>query len=383
MGNFNPAFYPNYQSLTPEQKQFVVQQYLASQGQGSQVPVDNTAAPVQSQGNGLANMAGQYAGQYAGKYAANSLMGSESVAAAQGAGGVASSGAAGVAGADSAAAAASAGEAGAGATSAAGAAGAGEAGATGIGAAGNFALPALGAYGAYNLIKHQGDAPRGDYARGIGQGAASGAAMGSYFGPWGTLIGGVAGGLVGGIGSATGSTKDKAQMNRDKVRKALQGTGIADKSYMINGLDIGKDGSSTQLQNLGINLGGSKTRHVYDVDFSNPLSGGTVSAVNPLTMALLGQGAKQKQIDDLNGMLTNSVMNGAKDQASINKNIQSLYAKIPGLKTPGLPTGPVAALNAPGVTLGAPGAGASSTRSQTSSPGISKSGQRISYQGHK
>ncbi len=389
MGNFNPAFHANYKYLTPEQKQFAIQQYLASQQQlqedpSLQLQQQQQQPPQQPPAGGVASIAGQVGG----KYLANSLMdgGGEAAASASetpmtlegmqslsnGGNGLMSMG-----GADSGVGAVS------GTPGAATMTVNGPMSLAGFGTAGNVYLPAIGALGAYNLIQHQGDAPRGDYARGIGQGALSGAAIGSYFGPWGALIGGGVGGLAGGIGALTGSGKDKAQMNRDRLRKALQATGIADDKYMINGVDIGADGGSMDLKNLGTNIDGKNQRHSYDVDFSNPLSGGTVSAVNPLTMALLGNGAKQKQIDDLNGMLTNSVMNGATDQATINKNIQALYAKIPGLNTPGLPTGPVPSLNAPGVTLGVLGGASLPARSQTLSPGISKTGQRISYQGHK
>lgn len=362
MGNtYNPAFYTSYQQPSVQNQ---YQQYLASLNsysppQGTQMVIQGSPAQPGA-GAGLGNLAGQGAGIYA----SNSLMGG---------GAAIPSAAPVVAGPSAMVPTASPMLPG---TAVGGAPGAFSL--AGIGSAGNVYLPALGAIGAVNLIKHQGDAPRGGYVRGIGQGAASGAAMGSYFGPVGAIVGGAAGGLLGGIGAATGSGKDKYQMDRDKLRAALQGRGIADSKFMVNGLDVGRDGGA-MLDNLGANIDGNKKRHYYDVDFSNPLSGGTVSAVNPLTMALLGQGAKQKQIDDLNGMLTNAVMAGATDQAAINKNLTALYQKA-GI-TPGkFPTGPVAALNAPGIKLATP---ATPARSKTSSPGISKDGKRISYQGGK
>lgn len=225
---------------------------------------------------------------------------------------------------------------------------------TGIGSAGNVVLPALGAYGAYNLIRAQGDQPRGNYVRGIGQGAASGAAMGSYFGPMGTAVGGGLGAVVGGIGAMTGSGKDEAQMNRDKLRKILQSGGMIDQKYMMNGADLGLDGGDNSFKNKGKNIDGRDVRHSYDVDFSNPLSGGTIGAINPLTMKLLGEGASRKEIDDMNGMLVNGVMNGAADQAAINKNIEALYGKA-GMKAGALPKGAVPSLNAPGMKFDASG----------------------------
>ena len=348
---------------TRDYQRYLAQQAYLAEQQRIQAALEQQSAQqaAQQQGSPVAQGAGM-AGQAAGMYAGNSIFGGGSAAA--GAGTAATTAAAPVGVGTNIGAALAPGASTSGYTLGATSAGSAGAGAGGgaaaapsmfslanVGSAGNVVLPALGVAGAANLIQHQGDAPRGGYARGIGQGAASGAAIGSYFGPWGALIGAGVGGLAGGIGAATGSGKDQAQMNRDKLRKALIGAGISDATYKINGLDIGVDGGSKELKNLGTNIDGTKTRHVYDVDFSNPLSGGTISVVAPLTKALLGGQSSGKQYDDLNGMITNAVMNGAKDQATINKNLAGLYAKV-GMKPPAMPKGAVPSLNAPGVTFG-------------------------------
>jgi len=216
---------------------------------------------------------------------------------------------------------------------------------SGIGSAGNAILPAAGALGALNLTMAQGDAPRGNYLRGIGQGAASGAAMGSYFGPWGTGIGAGIGGLLGGIGAATGSGKDKYQMARDQGRRAVQNAGFADSNYMTkladgSTFDIGLDGGQ-MYDNMGKNIDGNTKRHAYDVDFSNELAKNLIPRVDAQVRQILGPNASAKQMSDLTGQLINGITSNAKDQNTVDANFASVFNqpipksyKIPVAKPP-------------------------------------------------
>ncbi len=182
--------------------------------------------------------------------------------------------------------------------------------------------------------------------------------------------------------------KSQVQQSRDKLRSALQSSGIADGSFNVNGLDIGQDGRAT-IKNTGTNVDGSTSRHLYDTDYSNPLAMNAVSALTPLAMQITGDKAGQsKQYSDLMGMLSNSVLNGAKDANSVYSTVNDLYQKaglgkqdfsklqlIQNPLTTALSGG--AQTKAPGTPAAAPAP--TSVRSSTSSPGISKTGQRIKY----
>ena len=172
----------------------------------------------------------------------------------------------------------------------------------------------------------------------------------------------VANKLFGGGKLMSGKSKDQA--GRDSIRSLLQGSGIADKSYMVNGFDIGKDGGA-RLQNVGTNINGKTDRGYYDVDFSNPLASKSIEGLRGIASATLGDKASEKQSNDLIGMLSNAALSNAKDEAGLNANLANIY-KAAGLTFGGAPT----ATAAPRVVI---------PRSSTVSPGIRKDGSRIDY----
>lgn len=151
--------------------------------------------------------------------------------------------------------------------------------------------------------------------------------------------------------------KSQAQQSRDSARGALINSKISDPNFMVNGFDLGRDGGA-MLQNSGTNIDNNSQRHIYDVDFSNPLAKDNVAKLSPLVSQLLGAGASQKQQSDTVGMLMNALTNGAKTQSDFDTNFTNAFKNYSG-------PGAAPVVSAP--------------RSQTRSPGIRKDGSRISY----
>ena len=132
------------------------------------------------------------------------------------------------------------------------------------------------------------------------------------------------------LGGVLGSTKDDGQILRDRVRKTeLDNKFLNDKYQFTNALgqttDMGLDGGA-KLQNFGKNIDGGTTRHAYDVDWSNQLSGKTVGMLNALGLLHSGSPDQKVQSDTV-GMLTNAALNGAKSEADARSSVADMYRK--------------------------------------------------------
>lgn len=238
-------------------------------------------------------------------------------------------------------------------------------------------------------------------------------------------------GPVGLIAKAVlGSSKDDAQIFRDRYRKSLQKAGVIDDKFQYKGadgssFDMGLDGGA-RLKNVGANIDGEMDRGAYDVDFSNPLAGKTVGYLNPLTAITLGgpnNDRANKLHSDATGMFTNAALANAKSEDDVRREAIAMYLKngldsrekaigaldaikdkvgdkygayahginslysdpklagyiasnIPNAKGPAPITGSLGAVTgaASGITPLAP-----QVRSKTLSPGIGKDGKRIKY----
>jgi hypothetical protein len=117
-------------------------------------------------------------------------------------------------------------------------------------------------------------------------------------------------GLLGNVVRAFGSSKDKDQLNRDKVRGEMKQFGFLDPDYTLTlpdgtKFDFGKDGNA-RLPNDGVDpISGQPWRHYHDVDWSKGGSPGVVAAVNPLAAAM--SHGDEKLTKDFAGYLTNAV----------------------------------------------------------------------------
>jgi hypothetical protein len=107
--------------------------------------------------------------------------------------------------------------------------------------------------------------------------------------------------LAGAVGAMFGSGKDKDQHARDQIRKTMIDSGIIDSNYMLNGMDIGKDGGFKTDKGL----------HTYDVDLSDPNSAQNIADLNPLAAVL--SGGSDKGTSDTVGML-NYALKGDKSK---------------------------------------------------------------------
>lgn len=257
-----------------------------------------------------------------------------------------------------------------------------------VGSIGSVAGPLLAAYGAYNTLKTAGDSPAGG-ARNTSA-ALQGAAAGTAIAPG---IGTAIGAALGLAASHYGSSKDKYHMMRDQVRDALVKADVLRQD--ATGHQFGKlaDGSEFDFSKDGKVAGKPQ--------FDNPLYGKAASYGNVLATA---EGLTGKAREAMATLYANAAVSNAKDPTGVAANfatfagqrgltndavqstLDALYKDkkindneyqvwtndkkdfvIPGgaAPTPGFITKPL-------ITQGP-------SRSKTSSPGISKSGQRISY----
>lgn len=180
-----------------------------------------------------------------------------------------------------------------------------------IGSGLGTAIPVAGGlYSGYNLAQNLMDDkkdPMGGALSGAGLGASL-AALG-LLGPVGPLAALALGAAGGGALGMIGSGKDKDQIARDQVRKALKEAGVVDDQWNLtladgSKFDIGADGS---IQN-------------YNVDFGKEGVGDIVAATNPLAAIVTGGNPKLKS--DFAGYFTNAAMSAGD---SI-ENIKKLYA---------------------------------------------------------
>lgn len=119
--------------------------------------------------------------------------------------------------------------------------------------------------------------------------------------------------------------KSKVQVDRDRMRKALQGLNVADSNFNISLPDkstfnIGLDGHALLTNAAG------QTRHPYDVDLSDQLSPEAIGAIAPLA-ALIANSGSSKTANDTAGMLTNAILSNAKSQSDAYSNARSLYER--------------------------------------------------------
>jgi hypothetical protein len=274
------------------------------------------------------------------------------------------------------------------------------------------AVPGLnvlaGLYTGYKTAEMQADAPSGGKRNNQSAmgGAAAGASIGSVAGPYGAAIGAAVGAAAGFLGSYFGSSKGERQMIRDGGRKYLQQTGIISQDYkgtLADGstFDFGKDGKGLRA-----------------LDYKNPLDGKAAALGDMIaagegfqgkareSMAHLYAAAMTSNAKDDGALLSNfnhfarqrnfntpALLNEWKKQLDEKKITQEQYDAFSNTANtylgPGTPTAPQGARAqplAPGTTPDQAAAAVSGNpppalpaRSTTSSPGISKTGQRINY----
>lgn len=108
-----------------------------------------------------------------------------------------------------------------------------------------------------------------------------------------------------------GSGKDGAQQDRDAIRAQMKEVGLIGDDYMLNGVDIGKDGGHLEADGL----------HTYDVDFNKEGAGQQVADLNALGAILSGGGGKG--MSDATGLLWRSI-------GSDKQKILEAYEKVGG-----------------------------------------------------
>lgn len=260
------------------------------------------------------------------------------------------------------------------------------------------ALPGLnvaaGLYGGYQTADAMGKMAAGGRRNSTGAMgmAGAGAAIGSVIPGVGTLIGAGVGALAGLAMSHFGSSKDKYQMMRDGVRKGLQEQGIIDQNWQ----GTLADGSKFDFGNDGKGMG--------KIDYKDPTTGQAISLANVLAA---GEGLSGKSREAAAMMYTNAIKSNAngdynkmlsnvhhfmqqrgftpetvqaeldrqRDNNKLKDNEYQVFSQDISKVFAGAPVNPT--------TLKAKTPAAQQMpqpqRSRTSSPGISKTGQRISY----
>lgn len=154
--------------------------------------------------------------------------------------------------------------------------------------------------------------------------AAEGKSAGDVINDWGNPMNWV-GGIGGILGSRDffGTSKTQDQMMRDTYRSRMQDVGLLDDEYMLNGVDLGKDG--------GFRF--EDGRQIFDVVAANEdgsatfdeATGEAVGALNPLGYLL--SGGDDKFQGQLTGMLYNSLAEGGEDGVTTAE-IRQLYDKM-------------------------------------------------------
>jgi hypothetical protein len=133
------------------------------------------------------------------------------------------------------------------------------------------------------------------------------------------------------IGQMMNTGKSDAQMMRDDFRGMLKEKGIVDKDYNVtlaNGqkFNLGLDGKTKYT-----NADGKTTRNAYDVDLNDPLSMYAVSKIDPYIRKMYGAGDPKNGLnpEQYTAMMVNAVRSGAKTEAEIDANINSVLGTKP------------------------------------------------------
>lgn len=195
-------------------------------------------------------------------------------------------------------------------------------------AGGSLLGPALGAYGMYDLTKKFGQGRRSlkSAAASTAEGAAAGAALGAPFEGVGAVPGAIIGGVYGLASSLfQKSGKDKDQLARDQVRKALVKAGVLDNQYQIKLADgstfnFGMDGHA-KLQNVD-----GSWRPYYNTDRKNPLAENAIPYADKISTLIVGDNSKLRS--DFTAYLVNAATQNAKDPAQVQKNLDAMYSQV-------------------------------------------------------
>ena len=190
------------------------------------------------------------------------------------------------------------------------------------------------------------------------------------------------------LGRMMTSGKSEAEQIRDDFRGQLKEKGIADKDYMITLADGSKYnvgfGGKHQLENVGENIDGRKTRNTWDVDWSNPLAKYATDKIEPIVRKLYGSDDPKKKYfpGQFTGMLVNAATSNAKSEEEVEANIRAILGekmdfletgRPAGTQTPSVaPTATPTPTPTPTATTGAPTIGKQAQSAQaTSQPDIS------------
>jgi hypothetical protein len=172
------------------------------------------------------------------------------------------------------------------------------------------------------------------------------------------------------LGRMMTSGKSEAEQIRDDFRGQLKEKGIADKDYMITLADGSKYnvgfGGKHQLENVGENIDGRKTRNTWDVDWSNPLAKYATDKIEPIVRKLYGSDDPKKKYfpGQFTGMLVNAATSNAKSEEEVEANIRAILGdkmdfletgRPAGTQTPSVaPTATPTPTPTPTATTGAP-----------------------------
>lgn len=189
-----------------------------------------------------------------------------------------------------------------------------------VGMGGYIAPLAVGAIGAYTAKKGlegyqagEGEGPMGGFKAGLK--AAGPLKFVPVLGQ-APAIGGMLGGMF-------GSGKDKDQMGRDQVRKAMQQQGGIDEAFNVSLADgtkfnIGLDGGGVIKTKSG------KEISPYNVDTDNPFAHQSVAWADPIAAILTGGDPKLRS--DFAGYFTNAAMSNANTLEGVRANILNIMA---------------------------------------------------------
>lgn len=123
-----------------------------------------------------------------------------------------------------------------------------------------------------------------------------------------------------------GSSKGKAQLARDSLRKDMMASGFIGPDYKATlssgaSLDFGKDGGA-RLKNVGTNIDGKGERHYHDVDFSRSGSDRLTAGLDPLGEYFAQEGGHGKRRSDMTGYLVNLAQSGGDERGNAMEEIE-------------------------------------------------------------
>jgi hypothetical protein len=129
-----------------------------------------------------------------------------------------------------------------------------------------------------------------------------------------------------GQGGVFGSGKDKAQVNRDQIRKQLQQNGIVGSDWNLKF----QDGSTWNLGADGgakfVGADGKTQFSYYNHDATNPLTEQARNALLPLTDLITG--GDSVLTSQFNAYFSNAVTNGVTDPKAMMARVKELYQKF-------------------------------------------------------